>query len=58
MGLTPTAVVLSAATRTGDIDPGVVIFILKKIAADDAERRRGRRTSWRPWSSKNQACWA
>ena len=31
MGLTPTAA-SSAATRTGDIDPGVVLFILKKIA--------------------------
>ena len=31
MGLTPTGGIISG-TRTGDIDPGVVIFILKKIA--------------------------
>ena len=31
MGLTPSGGIISA-TRTGDIDPGVVIFILKKIA--------------------------
>lgn len=31
MGLTPTGGVISGS-RTGDIDPGVVIFILKKIA--------------------------
>ena len=35
MGLTPTGGIISGS-RTGDIDPGVVIFILKKIAADDA----------------------
>jgi acetate kinase len=31
MGLTPTGGIISG-TRTGDIDPGVVIFILQKIA--------------------------
>jgi acetate kinase len=31
MGLTPTGGLISG-TRTGDIDPGVVLFILKKIA--------------------------
>jgi acetate kinase len=31
MGLTPSGGIISA-TRTGDIDPGVVMFILKKIA--------------------------
>ena len=31
MGLTPSGGIISA-TRTGDIDPGVVIFILKKLA--------------------------
>jgi len=31
LGLTPTGGIISG-TRTGDIDPGVVIFILKKIA--------------------------
>jgi acetate kinase len=31
MGLTPTGGLISA-TRTGDIDPGVLIFILRKIA--------------------------
>ncbi|MFP5206185.1 MAG: acetate/propionate family kinase [Acidobacteriota bacterium] len=31
MGLTPTGGIISG-TRTGDIDPGVVLFILKKIA--------------------------
>ena len=43
MGLTPTGGIISGS-RTGDIDPGVVIFILKKIAettsdaADAAEK--------------------
>jgi acetate kinase len=32
MGLTPTGGIISA-TRTGDIDPGVMLFILRKIAA-------------------------
>jgi acetate kinase len=32
MGLTPTGGIISGS-RTGDIDPGVVMFILKKIAA-------------------------
>jgi acetate kinase len=32
MGLTPTGGIISGS-RTGDIDPGVVVFILKKIAA-------------------------
>src|SRR5580692_9407402 len=31
MGLTPTGGIISA-TRTGDIDPGVLLFILRKIA--------------------------
>ena len=31
MGLTPTGGIISGS-RTGDIDPGVLIFILKKIA--------------------------
>jgi len=56
MGLTPTGGIISG-TRTGDIDPGVVIFILKKIA----RRRRATPrppTSWRPWSARSQACWA
>lgn len=40
MGLTPTGGIISG-TRTGDIDPGVLLFILRKIAetaasADDA----------------------
>ena len=32
MGLTPTGGLISA-TRTGDIDPGVLLFLLRKIAA-------------------------
>src|SRR6202034_3126389 len=32
MGLTPTGGLISA-TRTGDIDPGVLLFILRKIVA-------------------------
>jgi acetate kinase len=31
MGLTPTGGIISG-TRTGDIDPGVLLFILRKIA--------------------------
>ena len=38
MGLTPTGGIISGS-RTGDIDPGVLIFILKKIAETDAEHR-------------------
>ncbi len=36
MGLTPTGGIISGS-RTGDIDPGVVIFILKKIAETTPE---------------------
>jgi len=38
MGLTPTGGIISG-TRTGDIDPGVLLFILRKIAetAEDAK---------------------
>lgn len=35
MGLTPTGGIISA-TRTGDIDPGVLLFILRKIAESGA----------------------
>jgi acetate kinase len=34
MGLTPTGGIISA-TRTGDIDPGVLLFILRKIAESE-----------------------
>ena len=37
MGLTPTGGIISG-TRTGDIDPGVLLFILRKIAENDRER--------------------
>src|SRR5580704_2990738 len=36
MGLTPTGGIISG-TRTGDIDPGVVLFILRKIAEKTAD---------------------
>lgn len=36
MGLTPTGGIISG-TRTGDIDPGVVLFLLKKIAETTAD---------------------
>ena len=35
MGLTPTGGIISG-TRTGDIDPGVLLFILRKIAETDS----------------------
>ncbi|MGB6689884.1 MAG: acetate/propionate family kinase [Terracidiphilus sp.] len=35
MGLTPTGGIISG-TRTGDIDPGVLLFILRKIAETEA----------------------
>ncbi|MGA2250473.1 acetate/propionate family kinase [Terracidiphilus sp.] len=38
MGLTPTGGIISA-TRTGDIDPGVLLFILRKIAATTSSAR-------------------
>jgi len=31
MGLTPTGGIISG-TRTGDVDPGLLLFILRKIA--------------------------
>jgi acetate kinase len=34
MGLTPTGGIISG-TRTGDIDPGIVLFILRKIAENE-----------------------
>ena len=37
MGLTPTGGIISG-TRTGDIDPGVLLFILRKIAEKTTER--------------------
>ena len=36
MGLTPTGGIISG-TRTGDIDPGVLLFILRKIAESEAD---------------------
>jgi acetate kinase len=36
MGLTPTGGIISG-TRTGDIDPGVLLFILRKIAEKTAD---------------------
>ena len=36
MGLTPTGGIISG-TRTGDIDPGVVLFILRKIAETETD---------------------
>ena len=41
MGLTPTGGIISGS-RTGDIDPGVLIFILKQDCRDHAQRRRSR----------------
>jgi hypothetical protein len=41
MGLTPTGGIISG-TRTGDIDPGVLLFILRKIARRRPARRRRR----------------
>jgi acetate kinase len=42
MGLTPTGGIISG-TRTGDIDPGVLLFILRKIAETTKNANRGRR---------------
>ena len=42
MGLTPTGGIISG-TRTGDIDPGVLLFILRKIAETTRKRCRSRR---------------
>ncbi|WP_109485341.1 acetate/propionate family kinase [Occallatibacter savannae] len=39
MGLTPSGGIISAS-RTGDIDPGVVIFILKQIAKSEPDTRK------------------
>ena len=39
MGLTPSGGIISAS-RTGDIDPGVVIFILKQIAKSEPDTLR------------------
>ena len=43
MGLTPTGGIISG-TRTGDIDPGVLLFILRKIAETAVRNRRRRPT--------------
>ena len=42
MGLTPTGGIISGS-RTGDIDPGVLIFILKKIAETTPDTARSSR---------------
>jgi len=40
MGLTPTGGVISG-TRTGDIDPGVLLYILRDLKPDDSKRHGG-----------------
>ena len=47
MGLTPTGGIISG-TRTGDIDPGRLLFILRKIAETD-ERAAEAADNWRRW---------
>ena len=42
MGLTPTGGIISG-TRTGDIDPGVLLFILRKIAETETRRQQSSR---------------
>ena len=55
MGLTPSGGIISGS-RTGDIDPGVVFFILQD-RRNHAQRRRPP-TSWKRWSARSPACWA
>ena len=51
MGLTPTGGIISG-TRTGDIDPGVLLFILRKIAETTPRTLAQPPTNWRPCCSK------
>ena len=50
MGLTPTGGIISG-TRTGDIDPGVVLFILRKIA-ETTETPPKLLKNWKPQSAR------
>ena len=56
MGLTPTGGIISG-TRTGDIDPGVLLFILRKIA-ETTESAQRPQINWKPWPARRPACWA
>ena len=54
MGLTPTGGIISG-TRTGDIDPGVVLFILRKIGETTPNAAEAADNS-RPFSARSPAC--
>ena len=55
MGLTPTGGIISG-TRTGDIDPGVLLFILRKIAETSREARQTPPTNWKLRAAKRPGC--
>ena len=55
MGLTPTGGIISG-TRTGDIDPGVLLFILRQDCRERPRMPRGRRSSLKPWPARRPAC--
>ena len=56
MGLTPTGGIISG-TRTGDIDPGVLLFILREDRRDDRrERSRGSRPAGDVLPARSPGC--
>ena len=57
MGLTPTGGIISGS-RTGDIDPGVLLFILQARLPRPRPTPSRPPTNWRPWSARSRACWA
>ena len=57
MGLTPTGGIISGS-RTGDIDPGVLLFILRKIGAQTSEHRAAPPINWKRSSARRPGCWA
>jgi acetate kinase len=56
MGLTPTGGIISGS-RTGDIDPGVLIFILKQDCGDTPNTDAAAE-QLETWSARSRACWA
>ncbi len=57
MGLTPTGGIISG-TRTGDIDPGFVLFILRKIARQPQTASRAADKAGDRRQQEVQDCWA
>ena len=54
MGLTPTGGVIMG-TRSGDLDPGVLVYLMRENKFDAVDARRAGRSPFRP--SRNFGCW-